>query len=428
MPELDVVDIRMPPKMAPLFEGDYRFRGAWGGRGSAKTRTFAKMTAVKGYMFGMAGVSGQILCAREHLNSIDESSFTEVKQAIKEEPFLDEYYECGERYIRSKDGRIEYVFAGLRRNLNSIKSKARILLCWVDEAEPVPETAWQVLIPTVREDDSEIWVSWNPATKGNATDTRFKIDPTDDMKIVEMNWRDNPWYPAVLNNDRLNDKIKRPDTYDHVWEGDYLIYTEGSYYKNEMRACREELRMGSVPYDPNVGVVTAWDLGIGDSTAIWFAQWVGQEIHIIDYYEASGEALQHYTKMLQDRGYTYMEHILPHDVQARELGTGKTRLEVLRTQGLSNITVCPIMGVDDGIQAVRAALGACWFDGVKAERGIECLSQYRREFNDKTLAWHGRPCHDWTSHAADSFRYLITGHRQTKGWGKPVKRGLKGIA
>ena len=217
------------------------------------------MTAVWGMRWGVAGKQGQILCAREHLNSLDESSMEEVKSAIRSVPCLMEYYEIGERYIRSKDGRITYVFAGLRRNLDSIKSKARILLCWVDEAETVTETAWQKLIPTVREDDSEIWVTWNPENKHSATHARFRVTEPEQCKIVEMNWRDNPWFPDVLEQERQEDLKKRPDVYDHIWEGDFRIFSEGAYYTQEMANALHENRIDRVPYERSVGVVTAWD-------------------------------------------------------------------------------------------------------------------------------------------------------------------------
>ena len=188
-------EIRLPPKIVSIFEGSARYRGAYGGRGSGKTRSFALMTAVRGYQWGMAGKSGQILCAREHLNSLDESSLEEIKSAIRSVDWLNAYYEIGEKFVRSRDGRINYVFAGLRRNLDSIKSKARIILAWVDEAEGVSDSAWQKLIPTVREEDSEIWVTWNPETKRSATHRRFRLDPPEDSKIIQMNWEDNPYLP-----------------------------------------------------------------------------------------------------------------------------------------------------------------------------------------------------------------------------------------
>jgi len=385
------------------------------------------MSAVWGMRWGMAGKQGQILCAREHLNSLDESSMEEVKSAIRSVPHLAQYYEIGERFIRSKDGRITYVFAGLRRNLDSIKSKARILLCWVDEAETVTETAWQKLIPTVREDDSEIWVTWNPENKHSPTHARFRVNTPDQCNIVEMNWRDNPWFPDVLEKERIADKEKRPDIYDHIWEGDFKIFSEGAYYTVEMANARHEDRITRVPYERSVGVVTAWDLGVGDSTAIWFAQFIGPEVRLIDYYEASGVGLDHYARVLQEKGYIYDKHILPHDVRVRELGSGRSRLEVLDQLRVRPVEIAPQLNVDDGIQAVRSMLDSCWFDETKCEKGIDALRQYRRQYNEQMMVWAERPLHDWTSHCADAFRYLAIGYRVTSDWGAPIRRNLAGI-
>ena len=218
--------IEVPSKLKPVFRhprGSVRYRGAYGGRGSGKTRSFALMTAVFAYKMAMEGEQGVILCAREFQNSLDESSMEEVKQSIQAVPWLDAHFDIGERYIRTKDGRIRYVFAGLRHNLDSIKSKARILLCWVDEADPVTERAYQKLLPTIREDGSECWVTWNPEVNESATDRRFIKEAPEDAAIVEMNHTDNPWFPAVLEDERQRDqRILDPATYAHIWEGAYL--------------------------------------------------------------------------------------------------------------------------------------------------------------------------------------------------------------
>ncbi|MDW0694738.1 phage terminase large subunit [Mannheimia haemolytica] len=212
--------IELPPKLLPVFAKDYRYKGAYGGRGSGKTRAFAKMSAVSAYKRAMRGESGVILCGREFMNSLEESSLEEVKQAIKSEPFLANFFDVGEKYVRTKDGRISYVFSGLRHNLDSIKSKARILIAWIDEAETVSETAWRKLIPTVRENNSEIWVTWNPENRGSATDTRFRQNPPENSCIIEMSYQDNPWFPDVLEQERLNDKQRLDDaTYRWIWDG-----------------------------------------------------------------------------------------------------------------------------------------------------------------------------------------------------------------
>ena len=420
-------EIELPPKLVNLFDGEARYRVAFGGRGSGKTRSFALMSAVYGYRWGMSGKQGQILCAREHLNSLDESSLEEVKSAIRSVDWLDAYYEIGEKYVRSRDGSVSYVFAGLRRNLDSIKSKARVILAWVDEAENVSEAAWQKLIPTIREEESEIWVTYNPESKHSAVHQRFRVNPSSDVKVCEINWRDNPWFPDVLNQERINDQKLRPDVYDHVWEGAFLIHVEGAYYTVEMREANAEGRIGSAPYDRSVGVVTAWDLGVGDSTAIWFAQMVGPEVRLIDYYESSGVGLDHYVAILNSKGYNYTDHILPHDVRVRELGTGKSRLETLDNLGVRPITIAAQLNVDDGIQAVRSLLGRAWFDEEKCERGIDCLRQYRRDYDENNKSFKARPLHDWSSHGADAMRYLAIGYRPMSQWGESIRRNIKGV-
>ncbi|MDE1484440.1 PBSX family phage terminase large subunit [Xenorhabdus bovienii] len=233
---MTIAKIELPPKLIPVFDGDYRYRGSYGGRGSGKTRTFAKMSAIRGYMFAEAGVEGVILCGREFMNSLSESSMEEVKQAIKSEPWLDNYYEMGENYIRTRNRRVWYVFAGLRHNLDSIKSKARILIAWIDEAESVSETAWRKLTPTVREPGSEIWVTWNPEINGSSTDKRFRKTPPDNACIAEMNYNDNPWFPDVLEQERVNDQERLDSsTYAWIWEGAYLENSDKQVLANKYK-------------------------------------------------------------------------------------------------------------------------------------------------------------------------------------------------
>lgn len=222
--------IELPPKLIPVFSGKADYRGAYGGRGSGKTRSFALMTAVYGYKFGQAGVSGLIVCAREYMNSLEDSSLEEVKEAIRSVDWLADYYEIGEKYIRSKDGRIKYSFTGLNRNLNSIKGKSRILIAWVDEAEPVSQAAWDKLDATIREEGSELWATWNPEDEDSETKKRFQDNPPPNSKIVPINWRDNPWFPERLNRIRLRKQKQDPDRYAWEWEGQCLTRTDAQIF------------------------------------------------------------------------------------------------------------------------------------------------------------------------------------------------------
>ncbi|SEN68308.1 PBSX family phage terminase large subunit [Halomonas caseinilytica] len=232
--------LELPPKLIPVFtdkpDESIRYRGAYGGRGSAKTRTFALMSAVRAYVLAEAGQSGVVLCGREYMNSLEDSSMEEVKQAIRSVPWLDAYFDIGEKYIRTKNRLVWYTFAGLRHNLDSIKSKARILLAWVDEAENVTEIAWQKLLPTVREEGSEVWVTWNPELDGSPTDTRFRKNMPAGAKIVELNYTDNPWFPEVLDQERLNDRETLDDqTYAWIWDGAYRENSEAQILAGKYR-------------------------------------------------------------------------------------------------------------------------------------------------------------------------------------------------
>lgn len=196
------------------------------------------------------------------------------------------------------------------------------------------------------------------------------------------------------------------DQYAQEFECSFDAAIVGSYYGKLIAQAERDKRVCSVPYEPTAQVWTAWDLGIRDATAIWFAQSVGREVRLIDYYEASGADLGHYVREILNKPYVYGGHIVPHDAQAKELGTGKTRLEVLESLGLKNLTVAPMHRVEDGINAGRVFIPKCWFDSIKCERGVEALKLYRSEYDDKLQALKPRPVHDWTSHAADAFRYL----------------------
>jgi hypothetical protein len=196
------------------------------------------------------------------------------------------------------------------------------------------------------------------------------------------------------------------EQYAQEFECSFDAAIAGAYYGTLMANAERDGRICGVPHDAAATVWTAWDLGIRDATAIWFAQTVGREVHVIDYYEASGVDLGHYVREIAARPYTYAGHIVPHDSQARELGTGRSRHEVLESLGLRNLTIAPAHRLEDGINAVRVFLPKCWFDAHKCARGIDALRLYRADYDDKLRVLRARPVHDWASHAADAFRYL----------------------
>jgi phage terminase large subunit len=405
------VELELPPKLVDLFDGEADVRACFGGRGSAKTRTFAKMSAVRGLMWSQSGREGVILCGRQFMNTLDDSSLEEVKAAIQSEPWLLAHYEIGEKYIRTKDGRVSYKFTGLERNINSVKSKARILLCWVDEAEPVTEQAWQVLIPTLREEDSELWVTWNPARKNSATHKRFRENTNDRMKVVELNWRDNPWFPAILDRKRLQDKIERPDSYDHIWEGDFISVVEGAYYASHITEARAENRITKVAKDPTIQFKAFWDIGVRDACAIWIAQFVGREIRVLKYYESVGQPLSAHLEWLRSNGYGKAQCVLPHDGAHMDAVTAIRFEDHISAAGFDTETI-PNQGKGAAmkrIEATRRLFPRIWFDEEGCKGGIDALGWYHEKRDEERGIGLG-PEHDWASHGADAFGLMCVAY------------------
>lgn len=409
--------IELPPKLIPVFSGDADIRGAYGGRGSAKTRTFAKMTAVRGYVWSKAGREGIILCGRQFMNSLDDSSLEEIKAAIRSEPWLEAHYEIGEKYVRTKDGRVSYKFTGLDRNVDSVKSKSRILLCWVDEAEPVTEEAWQKLIPTLREEDSELWVTWNPERKTSATHKRFRESTDPRMKVVELNWRDNPWFPAILDRVRQKDRAERPDSYDHIWEGAFVTVVEGAYYASCLTAAKSEGRIGKVAFDPLMTIRLFVDIGgtgaKADSFSIWPAQFIGKEIRTRDYYEAQGQPLAAHLAWLRGKGYTpdKAQFWLPHDGSTQDKVFDVSYESALRQAGYS-VTVVPNQGrgaASARVEAARRLFPSIWFDEDTTAAGRDALGWYHEKRDQERGIGLG-PNHDWSSHGADAFGLMCVAY------------------
>ena len=210
------------------------------------------------------------------------------------------------------------------------------------------------------------------------------------------------------------------DKFNQEFECSFNSPVEGSYYSKLINEIEEKAHMTEIPRDDLCRSYTAWDLGMSDSTAIWVAQLTGKEIRLIDYMENHGQGLEYYVQWLKDNDYMHFEHILPHDVEVRELGTGKSRKETLEDAGLHIIT-CPRLNVADGIQATRRIIPRCWFDP-KTKQGLDALRNYRRHYDEKRAVFHDRPLHDWSSHASDAFRYLATGLNDAPAeeWNRPI--------
>ena len=283
----------------------------------------------------------------------------------------------------------------------------------LDEYADMPPSVWgEVIRPALA--DRRGWAAFIGTPKGHNAFYDIYNDAEEDWFKLILKASQSGILPVEeLDASR---KAMTDDQYQQEFECSFEAAIKGAYYGQEMKQAEEDGRISGVPYEPASEVWTAWDLGMDDSTAIWFVQSVGREVRVIDYYEAQGASLAHYVKVLREKPYLYGGHLLPHDSQVRELGTGVSRLETLDSLGLKNVSVVPKQSVEDGINAVKMLIPKCWFDRNKCHAGIEALKQYRSDFDEKKNVFTPRPRHDWTSHASDAFRYLATGFNRTNTW------------
>lgn len=373
------------------------------------------MAAVQGYIHGNAGTKGIILCGRQFMNSLDDSSLEECKRAIEEEPFLAAYYELGDKYIKSRDGRISFAFAGLDRSIASIKSKGRILLCWVDEAEPVTNEAWSILIPTLREEgtdwNAELWVTWNPKRKSAPVEARFRRSKDALIKGVEINWQDNPKFPNKLERDRQRDLKERPDEYGHIWEGDYYDGPGMILAKWVAQAEREGRINDGVSVDPNgAAIEVSSDLGFRDTATWWYWQRCPGGFRLLKYEGDSGldadDWIPRITKSISELGGNLGRIWLPHDARAKTFQSKHSSMErFLEAFGPAHVGVVPQTKKLDQISAARAVIQKCEFHKTNCELGLDGLSAWEYEWNEDTGVFSREPIHNWASHPSDGFAY-----------------------
>lgn len=392
--------VQLPEKALRLFE-PARYKVLFGGRGSGKSWAVARALLLKAARDPL-----RVLCARELQNSIDESVLNLLASQI-DALGLAGAFDVKRTTIEGHNGSV-FIFSGLRHNTHSLKSLEGIDIAWVEEAHVVSKSSWDILTPTIRKPGSEIWVTFNPDLEIDETYARFVVNPPRDAIVMELHWRDNPWWNDTLEAERLETLRRDPVGYQTIWEGKCRRSVEGAIYGDELDRARDEGRVGTVPHDPALPVITAWDLGVLDSTAIWMAQQTrGGEIRLIDYYEASGEGLPHYARVLKDRAYNYGRHIAPPDIMVRELGSGRSRYEVAADLGI-RFDVAPVQSLEDGIHAVRMLLPRMYFDKERTRAGVQALAHYRKAYNASLDEFKATPVHDWASHGADALRYLAT--------------------
>lgn len=429
---MSTVQVALPPKLIPIFDGKADVRGAYGGRGSGKTRSFAKMAAVRGYIHGMAGESGIILCARQFMNSLEESSLEEVKRGIEDEPWLAAYYEIGEKYVKSKDGRIAFAFAGLDRHISSVKSKGRVLLCWIDEGDPVTDYALSVLEPTLREEgtdwNAELWVTWNPERKGSAVDKLYRGSNDPMVKVAELNYQDNPKFPEKLERQRLRDLVGRPDEYAWIWGGDYRTFMTGAYFSTHLAKAKAEHRIGPVAPDPLMTIRLYADIGgtgaKADNFVFWAAQFIGLQIRVVNHYEQQGQPIETHLNWLRAQGYgpERAQIWLPHDGGTQDKVYDVSYKSAFEAAGYS-VTVIPNQGKGAAmlrVESARRLFPNVWFDDAKTQAGRDALAWYHEKRDDNRNIGLG-PEHDWASHSADAYGLMCVAYEMPNpSAGRPI--------
>lgn len=397
------INAEFPKKLQFLFDA-HRYKVLHGGRGGAKSWGVARALLIQG-----ANRPLRVLCAREYQNSITESVHSLLSDQIKALG-LGGFYEIQNAYIRGKNG-TEFSFAGLKHNVAKIKSFEGVDIVWVEEAQTVSKSSWETLIPTIRKDGSEIWLTFNPQLETDETYQRFVLNPPEGAYVAKINWQDNLWFPEVLRKEMEQLKLRDPDAWLNVWEGNCRVTLDGAIYAKQLREAQEGGRIISVPYDLNKPVSCFMDLGRADSTAIWFVQQVGFEYRILDYYANTGEPLHHYIKALREKPYSYETIFLPHDAQQELLASERTIEQQMQAANFSTMVI-PRASVEGGIEAARNIFNRCWFDEKRCSEGLQNLRHYRYDVDPDTGQFSKKPLHDHNSHAADAFRYFAQGMQE----------------
>lgn len=398
--EQDIIDF--PTKLQFLFK-PARYKVAYGGRGGAKSWGYARALLVQA-----AEKPLRVLCTREIQKSITDSVHKLLSDQI-EALGLGDFYEILQTSIRGRNGS-EFLFAGLRHNINNLKSYEGVDRVWIEEANTVSKASWDVLIPTIRKPDSEIWISFNPELEDDETFQRFVVTPPTGSVATKIGWRDNPWFPDVLRKEMQDCRERDYPGFLHIWEGQCKQAIEGAIFAKDLQKAAEEQRVTRVPVQEGVPVQTFWDLGQSDNTAIWFAQLVGMEYRLVDYYQNSGEKMPHYIGVLAARNYLYSDHWLPHDAEYEQQAAHSTIKQQLQ-QALrdnprlgKNVQVVPRIAQKAlGINAARTIFDRCLFDKAKTADGLQCLRRYRYERDEETGKIGKNPAHDIYSHGADAF-------------------------
>lgn len=394
-----------------------RYKGAWGGRGSGKSHFFAeKLIDDSLYEKGMASV-----CIREVQKSLKDSAKRLIENKLQALGLgeADGFKVFTDKIQTPGDGIV--IFQGMQdHTAESIKSLEGFKRAWVEEAQTLSATSLSLLRPTIRADQSELWFSWNARRKSDPVDLMLRGPslPTD-ARVVRANWADNPWFPATLEQERLDCLKNDPDQYDHIWEGGYATVLSGAYYAKALAEAKVAGRIGKVSADPLMTIRAVWDIGgtgaKADACAIWICQFVGREIRVLDYYEAVGQPLAAHVNWLRSKKYDKALCILPHDGATHDKVYDVSYESALSESGF-DVDVVPNQGkgaANTRIEAARRLFPSIWFNAATTQGGVDALGWYHERKDDARNIGLG-PEHDWSSHGADAFGLMCVAYEIPK--------------
>ncbi len=432
---MSIPEIETARVFVPLLE-PARYKGVYGGRGSGKSHFFADLMVEDALREpGKSGEGLRAVCIREVQKDLTQSAKLLIEDKLAAHGLGEaQGFKVFRDVIQTpRDGII--IFKGMQDyTAESVKSLEKFKRAWWEEAHTASPNSLSMLRPTIRAEDSEIWFSWNPRRKSDAVDLLLRGEQLPTGAIVQKaNWADNPWFPKVLEQERLDCLRDNPDQYAHIWEGDYATVLAGAYFAREIATARAQNRIGRVAADPLMTYQAFFDIGgtgkRADAVAIWIAQFIGREIRVLDYYEAVGQPLATHVGWLREKGYSKAKIVLPHDGTTQDRVYDVSFESAFRAAGFEVETI-PNQGAGAAglrIEAVRRRFPGIWFNESTTKAGLEALGWYH-EKRDPTRQIGLGPDHDWSSHGSDAFGLMCVVYEepQVKAEEAPRRRANSG--
>lgn len=422
---MSVLAIDTAAAFEPLLQPS-RYKGAHGGRGSGKSHFFSELLVEEHFRFpGFRSV-----CIREIQKDLKDSAKLLIEDKIQRMG-LASYFRVLTTHIETQ-GNGQIIFRGMQDyNAESIKSLEGFDRAWIEEAHTLSARSLNLLRPTIRAENSELWFSWNPRRESDPVDQllRGAERPTSTV-VIETNWHHNPWFPATLEQERQDCLRINPDQYGHIWQGEYVSVIDGAYYAKPLTEAKNSGRLCPLSLDPLMTIRAYWDIGgtgaKADATAIWICQFIGTQVRVLDYYEAVGQPLAAHINWLRAKGYDNALCVLPHDGAQHDKIMETTYEGMIGVAGFAT-EVVPNQGkgaAAQRIEAGRRLFPSIWFDDEKCKSGLLALGWYHERKDEARSVGLG-PEHDWSSHGADAFGLMCVHHEPPRAAFTPPPRNLR---